>query len=734
MLLKRSNIRFYVLLTLLLADISSFADSNASAKLASKGDKQFIKSHFQKALQFYQQAIQQDSTNAYAYFQTGAIYYLSDSSRIKSLPYFLNTIKNAGKGADDTIIDAYYYIGNCYTLTKNYPAAINAFNKYLSHVDQHSSVNATLLEEVRHDVQICNSAPTIINRNSDSTGYLLDGKMHPVYVKNIGGIVNSPYPEYAQVLLNHDSTIIFTSRRPASQKGKKDFMTDQYYEDIFVSHKDSGRWTPPTPFADQLHFSSGEINLASVTITSDGKTLYIYHKGRTLQSHMEGGKWTKPVPMAKNLGHIKHYVPSVFVSSDGKKMFLVSDREGGYGGKDIYLSQKDSSGKWGIPQNLGPEINTPFDEDSPFLLPDNKTLFFSSTGHSGLGGYDIFKTVYENGKWSTPVNLGAPINSSGDDIYLSYDTVAKEGYFSSSRVNTGYGDMDIYTFSFVCDDIKSTTLQGIVTSNGKNISGGTLSLTDTKSGKTLTAQTDASGKFFVTLMPQRTYSAVLTMTGFVPFNTTITTPHQCDIYNLYQYITPTYTDSANIHVGQALVVKNAFYRGKKNNGYKNANNDAGLLAYIKSFNDTATVWEKDTTVNITYTADQRNAINPKPVATDTTKMVTSAKVPPKPIVHFEFNKYMLEPQYTPMLDSIVAVMKTNSKYKIQLEGNTDTIGSANYNERLSLMRAKAVERYLISKGISANRIHLVGNGKRHLALPTDGANALNRRDDIIIIE
>jgi len=734
MLLKNTTNRFYLIICLLFTAGNIFADSNASARFAAKGDKQFIKSHLAKALNFYQQSIQQDSTNAYAYFQTGAIYYLSDSSRVKSLPYFLKTLKFAGKGQNDTIIDAYYYIGNCYILEHRYAAAAAAFSKYMAHIDQKSTTNETILDEVKHNLTLCAIAPYIANRESDSSGYFIDGKLHPVYVKNEGGTLNSPYPEYSQLLMNHGSTIVFTSRRPASQKGKKDFMTDQYYEDIFVSHKDSGHWSPPVPFADQLHFKSGEVNLASVTVTSDGNTMYIYHHGKTLQSHLgSDNKWSKPEKINKNWGNVDRYIPSVFVSSDGKKMFLVTDREGGYGGKDIYLSQKDSSGKWAIPQNLGPEINTPYDEDSPFLMPDNKTLFFSSTGHNGLGGYDMYKTVYENGKWSSPVNLGSPINSSGDDIYMSYDTATKMGYFSSSRINSGFGDMDIYSFGFVCDDIKSTILQGIVAAPaGQNMSGGTLVLTDNKSNKAYTTQTDAAGKFSLSLVPERTYNAVFTLPGFTPFNTTITTPHQCNVYNLYQSITPTYTDSANTHVGQKLVVKNGFYRYSKPDGGTEVSSDPALSGLIKSSGDTDKIWEKDTTINVAYTPTQRNMVNPKPV--DTTHMVTGPKIPSKPTIYFAFNKSTIEPKYFSMLDSIAAVMKTNSKYKIQIEGNTDTVGSAKYNQALSLRRAKSVEHYLTSKGLPVTKIHIVGNGKRHLAIPKDGANALNRRDDIIIIE
>jgi outer membrane protein OmpA-like peptidoglycan-associated protein/tetratricopeptide (TPR) repeat protein len=738
MLNKNKAILFIAFLPALFVTHLVFAGDGSARKLVQKGDAQFIKSHLAKAQQYYLKALAIDSTDSYTNFQVGAIYYLSDSIKVKSLPYFLKTIKYSGPGIDDTIIDAYYYIGNCYALLKNYNAAIAAFNKYLPHVNPKSKVDDDILTEVRHDIKIYTDAPVIINRNSDSVGYLLDSKLHPVYVKNAGGTLNSPYPEYAQVLMNHDSTIIFTSRRPASQNGKKDFMTDEYYEDIFISHKDSGKWQTPTVFSNELHFSSSQENLASVTITSDGNTLFIYHNGRIWESHVSKGVWSKPEKIEKNIRQIERYIPSVFISFDGKKLFLVSDRNGGYGGKDIYESEKSNDGTWTEPQSLGNVINTPFDEDAPFLMPDNKTLFFSSNGHSGLGGYDIFKSVLENGKWSTPVNLGAPINSPADDIYFTYDSVLKEGYFSSSRVS-GYGNMDIYSFSFTCDNIDNTILQGEVVSNGKPLSGATVSLTDTKhSNKTYSSQSDANGKYSVSLKPENTYNIAIKIPGYLPYYTTISIPHQCDAFNLYQVINTSFvTDSSGIHTGQSLAVKNAFYRNVKTGNYKNALSDPTLSALIHSYNDTSKIWERDTNATITYTKAQKDSMNRGrviPTNIDSLHLITGPAIPGSPLVYFAFNKYNIKKVYYSKLDSLARFAKLNKKYKIQIEGNTDTVGSVAYNQHLSILRAKSVAKYLENKGVSAKRIHIQGNGKHHLAVVGDGSSALNRRDDIIIVQ
>jgi hypothetical protein len=246
----------------------------------------------------------------------------------------------------------------------------------LSHLVD-DNTDRTIIKEVEHNIEICQSAPALVQRPPDSASYFIMGKYQPVYVKNLGSLVNSPYPEYSQVTLNHDSTIVFTSRRPASQNGKKDYMTGYFYEDIFMSHKDtSGQWSPPSLFSNQLHFRPQQLNLASVSLSPDGKTLFIYHKGMIYQSTKNASGWTEPVRIGKHVKQIRRFMPTVFQSYDGKRLFLVSDKKGGYGGRDIYVSTINSDGSWSDPQNLGPEINTSFDEMLLFYYPITKPYSF----------------------------------------------------------------------------------------------------------------------------------------------------------------------------------------------------------------------------------------------------------------------------------------------------------------------------------------------------------------------
>src|SRR5690606_38322888 len=137
-------------------------------------------------------------------------------------------------------------------------------------------------------------------------------------------------------------------------------------------------------------------------------------------------------------------IPSISLSNDNKTLFFVAIRKDGFGGKDIYSATLNEQGEWDKVKNLGENINTLYDEDAPFLSNDGKTLYFSSRGHDGIGGFDIFKSELINGNWSTPINLGIPYNSPADDIFY-IQTTENEGYFASSRKN-GWGDMDIYHY------------------------------------------------------------------------------------------------------------------------------------------------------------------------------------------------------------------------------------------------------------------------------------------------
>jgi outer membrane protein OmpA-like peptidoglycan-associated protein len=199
----------------------------------------------------------------------------------------------------------------------------------------------------------------------------------------------------------------------------------------------------------------------------------------------------------------------------------VSDRPGGQGGRDIYVSKiVDGTNKWGEPKNLGPEINTAYDEEGVFMHPDGKTLYFSSKGHNTIGGYDVFVSVLKNGIWSTPINLGMPLNTPGDDVFFQVSADGKTGYFSSYR-KEGLGDKDVYKVSFLNSDSVITNLvllKGIITdaSSGAPISA-QIEVVDLDTNLTVGKyKNDAkTGEYLISLPAGKNYGTVITADGYL---------------------------------------------------------------------------------------------------------------------------------------------------------------------------------------------------------------------------
>jgi outer membrane protein OmpA-like peptidoglycan-associated protein len=223
-------------------------------------------------------------------------------------------------------------------------------------------------------------------------------------------------------------------------------------------------------------------------------------------STLEGNEWTKPTNMG-NVVNSKEWDSQPTISSDGSRVIFTSARPGGYGGYDLYMVDRNVLGDWGPATNLGGIVNTPFNEISPFISQDGKTLYFGSDGHPGYGQYDLFKTVFENGKWSTPVNLGKPLNTSGSDNYFTIGGSGEKGYFSSDRA----GDEDIYEIE-IPEEMRpqpTVVVSGTVT-NAKTGSpvGAYVMLEDIHTGELIAVNksNSATGKYLVVLPAGRTYS------------------------------------------------------------------------------------------------------------------------------------------------------------------------------------------------------------------------------------
>lgn len=415
-----------------------FVNSASTKKLIERNSQLLMDRYYHQSLIVVDKLLEEDPENPNYNYRKGFAVIKLNNDHEKALPHFQQAEKNVSKTYDafsardkSAHIDTYFYLGHCYHLKKDISNARSFYNKFLSNADSSSE----LYEYAKLKLQQCDVAEEFLK---------LDKKYEII---NLGSGINSKDPEYAPVVSLDGQAIYFTSRRlrkDSANKDIKDPTTDMYLEDVYVSRKqEDGTWGE----ASLIDFSLPERNDATVAVSSDERRIYVYRddegNGDIFYSDFEDGRFKELKSLDIEGVNTDDWEPHITVTSDGNTKYFVSDRKGGYGGRDIYRVNKMPNGEWGIPQNLGPEINTPYDEDAPFIAIDNKTLYFASNGPKSMGGFDVFVSVLDNGVWGTPINLGYPLNSMGDDIYYTTTVDGYTGYLSSLRAG-GKGEKDIY--------------------------------------------------------------------------------------------------------------------------------------------------------------------------------------------------------------------------------------------------------------------------------------------------
>ena len=387
------------------------------------------------AKELYIQAANLDTTNIKANWMAGKLY-LETINKDQAVEYLLRVKRQKPRYR----FDLNYHIGRAYHYGLDFDKALEYYNQYKKKAlgDRSyrgrdkvppSKVNRRILE--------CNNGKDIITRPAQYS------------IEALGEEINSPWPDYAPVLNKKGDVMIFTSRRQEENSSPDVDKDNFYFEDIFISRKVGGKWTPAKNIGPPINTRYHDSNIA---LSADGTRLYLYkdeNRGDIYFSDFDGTHWSKPRYLTNKINSSVYSENSVTETASSDVIFYTSDRPGGYGGIDIYMCIKDKKGNWYKSKSLGPVINTKYDEDSPFLAYDGKTLYFSSSGHKGYGGYDIFRSVYDSlkGEWSEPENLGYPVNTPDDEIFFHASTDQKTGYFASVREG-GIGFTDIFMVKY----------------------------------------------------------------------------------------------------------------------------------------------------------------------------------------------------------------------------------------------------------------------------------------------
>ena len=361
-------------------------------------------------------------------YKIGTCYLNIPGEKGKAITYLEEAVKSASYEAKPSSfkekrapLDSYFYLAKAYMINNDLEKGLNTLRTFQKLASETKSKGGMQNQEfIDQQIQACQTAiklkdaPVAFRKKPLGSDF------------SLGSINDNPAVSF------DGSTIVYTERRGVVNA-------------IFYSRKERGKWQPPVEITTELN--AGE-DCSTCSLNGDGSELFLYktddYDGAIYSSVYKDGYWTPIKKLNRNI-NTKFYESHASVSADGKKLYFTSNREGGFGNLDIYVSEKDGTGEWGPAVNLGSTVNTPFNEDAPFITEDGTTLYFSSEGHSSMGGYDIFKSSYAESGWKTPENLGYPVNSSDDDRFFQPADNGKNGYLS---MTTDYKKQDIIYISF----------------------------------------------------------------------------------------------------------------------------------------------------------------------------------------------------------------------------------------------------------------------------------------------
>jgi tetratricopeptide (TPR) repeat protein len=446
-------------------------------------DEHYRHQNFVDALIVYKKLLKAEPSNPLYNFRAGVSILLTDRDKKEAVNYLEIAAKN---NADP---EAYYYLGLAYHYNLQFDEAREAFNKY----KQQGKGNHQ--DEVDRRIEMVNNAEKLVPAPINVT------------FTNVGPNINTEYPDYYPFITKDESMMVWTARRNDVVGRTREF--DGYYSsDIYMSTVENGEWTPAKNLKTLVNSTYDE---QAVGLSADGTQLFIYfddikNVGDIYISYYSKGKFRKKEKFSEAVNS-KGFESSATISPDGNTLLFASRRPGGFGGKDIYITRKLPTGEWAEPQNIGDVVNTPYDEDFPNLFFDGKTMYFASEGHNSIGGFDIFKTVWdpETNTWSKPENIGYPINTPENNMTISFTEDARHAYISCWRKDS-YGFLDIYRVTFEDLGDNQTVLKGQIFEDSLSttpITDAFISVTDNRTQEEIGQYmpNNKTGKYVIILKP-----------------------------------------------------------------------------------------------------------------------------------------------------------------------------------------------------------------------------------------
>lgn len=590
-------------------------------------------------------------------------------------------------------VESFRFLGQAYHADYQFSKALDRYFEYQELVDAN---NKDELKRVQRDIRITRNAMTLKANPTEMT------------LQAMSNALNTRFPEYRPIVNADETMMIFTSRR---DDGVNPELGDdgKYYEDIYYSMRESedDEWSDPKLVHTNVNTKEHE---ACLYLSADGQHMYIYKSderdGGIYESHLDGEVWSVPEPLVAEINS-EYWETHANRSADGKTIAFVSDRPGGFGGRDIWFMRKLPNGKWSKVQNAGPVINTPYNEESPFLHPDGTSLYFSSEGHNTMGGFDVFQSrIDPGGEWGEPENIGYPVNTTGDDVFFVPTSDGKRAYFSSRR-DGGMGEQDLYIIGMVNADEKALTIyKGFAKDTAGNvIQDIVITVYDESTGEVSGEYRPnrKTGKFLFIMKPGHTYEVTY------------------DVQGLLASEVITIDDVSKFKEAGRLIVKEG--------------NQLTIKKDSISDNDVADAQaEHDADIIHLINIDVTSQI-PKAKFDELQEKVNTTLNQGKTLVlknlEFYFDRTKVLEKSKPDIQLVYNYMETHPKERMMIEGHTDSKGSDKYNMYLSKARAKKIKEILVAMGIEADRLDTDGFGESKPLVPNsnpDGSdNPENRQ-------
>ncbi len=411
---------------------------NLHAQSVKKAENAAANNDYAASAKQYDDILKKDSNNYKANFEYGILQFKYLNNPAQGGKYLLRAERLSKK---DTASQIIYGLGEYYQYKGKYNTAISYYKRTLKYLEDDED-GLTLKTQINQNITNCEYA----------LRHPLDSKHKQIRLRNVGGGINTIFPEYVPVVNKDETIMMFTSRRKDYAGTGIDNKDGEYFEDMFIAHKKDGVFKDAHPFAptdkDVKDITNTTKDHESViSISYSGDKFYTYRKNKIYESDLKNNVWSAPKQLDTSI-NAEIFQNHICITDNGKTIYFSSERKNGLGGLDLYRTEQQADGHWSTAVSLGDLINTKDDEGSPVISEDGKTLYFSSKGHEGFGGYDIFKSTSNGTSWSVPQNMGLPFNSAGDDIYMIINKAETHGYLSSSRAG-GYGNMDIYEINYL---------------------------------------------------------------------------------------------------------------------------------------------------------------------------------------------------------------------------------------------------------------------------------------------